>query len=128
MTKERHILIISYLFEPNNTVGAKRTSYWAKNISKFAPHIKCDVISTVKDTKVSGIENYHHIPNQKNPKGLVKDQGVTWKKEILKWLKSNKQKYDVVIMSGSPFMYFSLIDYKSATNLYFLRYYPNVIG
>ncbi len=108
MSTKKHILIISYLFEPDNTVGAKRASYWAKNITQLASHIKCDVISTIENKAISDIENYYHIPNPKKPKGLIKDEGVTWKKEIKKWIAVNKKKYDVVIMSGSPFMYFSI--------------------
>ena len=105
---EKNILIISYLFEPNNSVGAKRAGYWAKNINSLEPSITCDVISTEPNDKVIGVNNYYCIPNPNTPKGLVKDEGVTWKKEITKWLTTSTTHYDVVIMSGSPFMYFSI--------------------
>ncbi|MEJ6737064.1 MAG: hypothetical protein QNK84_08510 [Flavobacteriales bacterium] len=109
MKKGTNILIISYLFDPDNSVGAKRATYWAKNISRLDNSISCDVISTIKNSNVSGVRDYWCIPNPNKPKGLIKDEGVTWKKEIRKWLEINKAEYDVVIFSGSPFMYFSLV-------------------
>ena len=109
MSTKKNILIISYLFDPDKTVGSKRATFWAKNINKIAPYINCDVISITENTHVDGVENYYCIPNLKKAKGLIKDEGVTWKKEIRKWMKTNETGYDVVIMSGSPFMYFSLV-------------------
>lgn len=113
MKKNIQILIVSYLFEPDNSVGSKRATYWAKNIRRLDDSISCDVISTTESSNVSGVRDYYCIPNPNKPKGLIRDEGVTWKKEIRKWLKINKGNYDVVIFSGSPFMYFSLAkDFK----------------
>ncbi len=111
MSNKRHILFISFLFEPNHTVGAKRITYWAKNLSRINPEYSCDVISTVPNPNPVGIEDYMHIPNPKQPKGPIKDEGITWKKEIKQSILEKNKNYDVVVMSGSPFMYFSLTSF-----------------
>ena len=100
------VLFISYFFEPYPGVGAKRTTYWAKNIARH--NIEAHVITATKQETPSDFITY--LPPEK--KGgllskVIKDQGLNWSGTLKKHLSSiDNFDYDVVVYSGGPFMHF----------------------
>lgn len=114
----KRMLIIAYFFEPFKGVGTKRVSYWAQNIKEISSgRIICDVLTAIdpKDTKFNGINNLYYVPNthKKTFLGLaIKDEGLSWAIDIEKFCESNKiSAYDYVLISGGPFMHFSISSY-----------------
>ena len=59
------ILFIAYYFEPFSGVGAKRISYWAKNLKRVDSNIsKCDVITAIPQTEdFDTIDNVFYVEN-----------------------------------------------------------------
>ena len=108
-----NVLMIAYYFEPFKGVGAKRISYWAKNIVDLNKDISCDVITATPQTTSSDkIRNLFYVPNTMKSilKYLIKDQGLGWAKDLKKFFRENKGtlKYDFVIITGGPFMHFGI--------------------
>jgi len=108
------ILFVSYHFEPYPHVGAKRVSYWAKNFKKqIDKEAQIDVLtSTAFEQKSFGIDNQIRITKNKKSilSFLIKDEGLDWSKSIKTFFIENPEiKYDIVLMSGGPFMQFNLI-------------------
>ena len=106
------ILFISYYFKPSTLVGAKRVSYWVENINKIDSSIKYDVITATKQEKDSN--NIIYIEN--NCKSFlsyfIKDEGVTWQGCLIKYFQNiDINQYDVVLISGGPFMHFGISEY-----------------
>lgn len=101
------IVLIAYAFLPDKTVGALRTSYWFSELPKV---MDCETYVITANKNAQG-ENVIIIPDKGrsgkfNP---VKDSGVSWKKDILDFLNTNPSiDPDLVLISGSPFMHFSL--------------------
>lgn len=104
--KDIHVLIISFFFAPDKRVGALRTSYWFRQLPTI-PGFKTSVITA--NTEASG-ENVYIVPQITHPSkwSPIKDEGITWKKEIKKFLSENPLEVDVVLITGSPFMHFGL--------------------
>lgn len=108
-----NILFISYYFHPSDLVGAKRISYWAKNISKYHKNkISVSLITTESEAKLSNpeIDNIYIV--EKKQKSFFRiDNGSDWildLKPFLKdHLKTNHYKYCVI--TGNPFGHFFLI-------------------
>lgn len=103
-----NVLIISYYFTPDKRVGALRTSYWFNNLSKV---MDCNIEVLTSNTESQG-KGVHIIPKTGSFSkfSLVKDEGLLWKNNVSDYLRLNKiNKPDVVIITGSPFMHFSLI-------------------
>lgn len=101
------ILLIAYAFYPDKTVGALRTSYWFSELPN-AMNCRTTVITANKN---SNGESVIVVPDTGRSSRLnpVKDSGVAWKKDILEFLGTGKlPSPDLVIISGSPFMHFSL--------------------
>lgn len=104
--KPLHILIVSYFFKPDKVVGALRTSYWAINLPTVLP-AKVSVITANPDASGEGVIVVPH--QSKKAGGIIKDAGGSWKNDALDYLNSHSiENPDVVIISGSPFMHFSL--------------------
>lgn len=101
-----HVLIISFFFAPDKRVGALRTSYWYRQLPTIEG-FKTSVITA--NTEASG-ENIHIVPQVAQPPkwSPIKDEGVTWKKEVQNFLTTNPINADVVIITGSPFMHFGM--------------------
>ena len=115
MNTNKKVLFISYFFEPHNGVGAQRISYWAKNIAEYSNNIiSCDVITnTFQETENhAGICNVFFVAHNNKSfwSYVIKDQGLYWKKSVKDFLYKNMDvlHYDAIIMSGGPFMQFSL--------------------
>ena len=116
------ILFIAYYFEPFEGVGAKRISYWAKNLKRVNPSIEqCDVITATKQNRNSVfeyIDNIYYVETSKNSlfgKVFKFDPGASWLKNLKKFTKENikKNSYDYVIITGNPFLHFFIInEYK----------------
>lgn len=100
------VLFISYFFDPYPGVGAKRTTYWAKNISKHG--IEAHVITATEQNTASDLITY--LPPEKEGgilSKVIKDQGLNWNKTLKNHLNSlDKFDYDVAVFSGGPFMHF----------------------
>lgn len=117
---EKRILFIAYFFEPFKGVGAQRVSYWAKNINQVDPNIVCDVITATPQGELNytkeGIRKLYYIPNSGSHDFVckfIKDEGFSWQKDIKDFFnnKVSDEKYDVIIITGGPFMHFSLAKY-----------------
>lgn len=114
------ILFIAYYFEPFSGVGAKRISYWAKNLKRVDSNIsKCDVITAIpQNDKFDTIDNLFYVENTNQ--GLLRkfikfDRGASWLYDLRKFVKNNirQNEYDFVVLTGDPFLHFSIItDFK----------------
>ncbi|NLK95023.1 MAG: glycosyltransferase family 4 protein [Clostridiales bacterium] len=114
----KKMLIIAYFFEPFKGVGTKRVSYWAQNINDISKgEIVCDVLTATDPEKAEfhGINNLYYVPNthKKTILGsMIKDEGLSWVTDIEKFCNENKIfNYDYVLISGGPFMHFSIAGY-----------------
>ncbi|MEQ8625117.1 MAG: hypothetical protein RJQ00_10705 [Vicingaceae bacterium] len=109
-----NVLFISYVFEPDPSVGAKRMSYWAQNFKSHLPNSRVYLITTTKNPSSKGIDKViSTTPNNSSLLSyVIKDKGVGWKPSIISALKKNKiTDLSHVIISGGPFMQFSIIDF-----------------
>jgi len=113
------VLFIAYYFEPYEGVGAKRISYWAKNIKRIDSNIKvCDVITSTEQNyrfKHDFIDNVYYIKNTTKSffgKLFKFDPGASWFKNLKKFTKENidKNGYDYVVITGNPFLHFFIIN------------------
>ncbi|MCT7597604.1 glycosyltransferase [Aliarcobacter butzleri] len=114
------ILFIAYYFEPFSGVGAKRISYWAKNLKRVDSNIsKCDVITAIPQTEdFDTIDNVFYVENTNQ--GLLRrfirfDKGASWLYDLRKFVKNNikQNEYDFVVLTGDPFLHFFIInDFK----------------
>lgn len=107
----RNIFMISYLVEPNHTVGSQRVSYWAKHWKDHCPDDKVYVISAMDSNQFMNCDGFYKIPvsHQKSPLSkIIKDEGINWKKNLLQFFRQNDIAPDVLIMTGSPFMQFGI--------------------
>jgi len=105
------VLMVTYRFHPDPSVAARRVSYWAKNWHAFRGQDTVDVLSTtVQKVELSYLNKYHHVPlGQLRSWRLIKDEGVQWKRDIIEYFDQHGDlDYDLVLMTGGPFMQFSL--------------------
>ena len=103
---------ISYYFTPFEGVGAKRVAYWMKNISKIDKNIKCDVITAIEQKDFS--ENIVYVENNCTSflSRIIKDEGATWNKCLKEYFTNiDLDTYDIVLISGGPFMHFGIAKY-----------------
>jgi len=108
------VLFISYLFEPDSAVGAKRMSYWAQNFKSHLPNSTVYLITTTKNPSSNGIDKAISVsPKSKSLLSyVIKDKGVGWKSSIIQVLRENNiNDLSHVIISGGPFMQFSITEY-----------------
>lgn len=110
------VLFIAYYFEPFPGVGAKRISYWAKNIKRIDDSItRCDVITATKqDSIIKGIDNIYYVEDTNSGvlRKLIKyDRGASWYYDLKKYIKNNirEKEYDYVVYTGDPFLHFFTI-------------------
>ena len=101
-----HVLIISFFFAPDKRVGALRTSYWHRQL----PTIEGFKTSVITANPEASGENVHIVPQVAQPSkwSPIKDEGVTWKKEVRNFLSTHPIDADAVIITGSPFMHFGM--------------------
>lgn len=101
-----HVLIISFFFAPDKRVGALRTSYWHRQL----PTIEGFKTSVITANPEASGENVYIVPQVAQPSkwSPIKDEGVTWKKEVKNFLSTHPIDADAVIITGSPFMHFGM--------------------
>lgn len=112
-----NVLFIAYYFEPFTGVGAKRITYWAKNIKRLDPRInKCHVITTTiqVDKVMNGVDEIFVVPTSSNSflgKVFKFDPGAAWLKslELFFTEKAQHHKYDYVVLTGNPFFHFFIL-------------------
>ncbi len=105
------VLFIAYYFDPFPGVGAKRVSYWAKNIYKSSSGtIIPTVITATKQIDETDLEIIYVEDRDKSffKRLFPKDKGITWLNDIKKYFITNDFYYDIVLITGSPFLHFSL--------------------
>lgn len=104
------VLIIAYSFYPEKNVGAIRTSYWAQELSKL-PDVEVEVITKCQSSDSLSYK-YTTVKPQRSSifQTLIQDEGLGWKKDILAHFNAITPKpiYDVLIISGGPFLHFGL--------------------
>jgi len=106
-------LIIAYSYSPNRNVGALRPSYWAEEACKIE-NLEFDVVTATKHEGDSSNYKRFYVPNNSSSfwSFLIKDEGLTWSKDLLSFLKKNGvEDYDFVLFTGGPFFQFSLGKY-----------------
>lgn len=103
-------LVIAYSFLPNQSVGSLRPSYWVEEGNQ-QDDVKIDVITaTNSDSKTEAFKRIY-IENKSTSfwSFLIKDEGLTWRKDLLIYLKTIRvEEYDFVLFTGGPFIQFSL--------------------
>lgn len=109
----KNVLIIAYYYYPFQGVGAKRASYWGRNLSKVADDIECTIITATKQNEKICDEEIIYIEATSKVSllnFLIKDEGLMWLGNLKKYFKNIKKnkKYDVVIITGGPFFHFSI--------------------
>lgn len=112
-----NVLFIAYYFEPFSGVGAKRISYWAKNLKRLDPRIdKCDVITTIEQTNntLSEVDHIYVVPKSTNSffgKLIKFDTGAGWLKSLNHFFekRADYQQYDYAVLTGNPFFHFFVI-------------------
>lgn len=110
------MLFISYGFSGEG-VGLQRVKYWLNNLfDQSDGAITCDLLVASEAEDVSDtVAKIIVVPDSKKSGLLspfIKDEGLSWKYDIREALENrNDLAYDVVIMSGSPFMHFALSPY-----------------
>lgn len=104
---KKRILLISYFFKPYKAVGAARLTYWAENLAQF--NYDVEVITATQQNNISHDNIRVHFVENKDKNAFVADPGISWKKEIKKYISEYiNEKFDFVIISGGPFMHFGL--------------------
>lgn len=110
------VLFIAYHFEPFSGVGAKRVSYWAKNIHSYYTD-NTDFAATVitATEQINCYKEYkldvHYVQDVGGSilSSIFKtDKGASWFKNLFFFLKKHLREntYDVAIITGGPFLHF----------------------
>jgi len=108
------ILFISYHFHPSNLVGAKRVSYWAKNLEKFSKRkIHTSLVTTQNEALNQNpeIDNIFIVEPVKELSQFRIDAGSEWYYNLKPFLLNHLQNssYDYCIITGNPFGHFLII-------------------
>lgn len=120
------ILFIAYYFEPFEGVGAKRISYWARNLKRVNSNVeRCDVITATKqntNNTYEYIDNIYYIGTSTNTlfgKVFKFDSGASWLKNLKRFTIDNvkKDSYDYVVITGNPFLHFFIINEYKKLNI-----------
>lgn len=104
----KNILLISYYFEPFNGVGAKRLSYWANGFLSEKENFYCKVL-----TATPQLETQDHIVFIKDPNTWSNRivYGASWISPLENYLKTEKERFDYIIISGGPFGHFAIVSF-----------------
>ena len=105
------VLLISYYFDPFPGVGAKRASYWAENAKKFGIDMKV-LTATPQPIHSDRITYIEPIDKKKMLGYFIKDAGLNWITPLKNYFaKLDQFDFDFVIITGGPFMHFSIANY-----------------
>tara|TARA_Y100000385_G_scaffold262613_1_gene294405 strand:+ start:7201 stop:8298 length:1098 start_codon:yes stop_codon:yes gene_type:complete len=105
--RKLNILIVAFAFPPNKRVGAMRAGYWHRNLTTS---LDCE-ISVITGQEDARGNRIHVVPKLGNSwmTRFIADDGVIWKTNIKDYIEQNEvSKPDLVIITGGPFMHFSL--------------------
>lgn len=106
------LLFVAYYFDPFPGVGAKRISYWARQIHAQFPHIRCDVITATDPAGMTfpTIDHLHHVPDLGKTTWAFQKrlQGYSWRRDLVRFIRSRPAEYDACVMTGGPFMPFGV--------------------
>lgn len=110
------VLFIAYYFEPFKGVGAKRVSYWAKNIAKETNDEILVTVVTATPPDVTTEQDFAEIVYVEDRQDSIyksffkHDRGVTWFNDLRKYFNSIDQdfNFDVVLLTGGPFLHFGI--------------------
>lgn len=127
---KKKVLLVSYYALDLNAVGVLRSNYWFDNIPALSnDDIHIEMVTATRPIKE--YENVHFVPDfgidsasLVNVEELelhykiyekVNTVGLSWTKELIKYFDGFKASdYDVVILTGNPFMHFSFSYYAKA--------------
>jgi glycosyltransferase involved in cell wall biosynthesis len=108
--KTKRVLLISYFFTPYAAVGAKRVSYWAETLPDRG--VDVDVVTACKGKTSDKYTRVELKPAKKKgfKRFLIKDEGVQWLTSLKKLFTDDNLalQYDVILISGGPFMHFMI--------------------
>jgi len=117
-----NLLLVAYYYDPFPGVGAQRISYWAKNINRADGSINVSVVTATPGTASTPETKVYYLDNTKPQKKLInlfkthRDE-INWSYSLEEWLKTSKEKYDVVLFTGGPFLHFRVAKWlKKHTN------------
>jgi hypothetical protein len=106
------LAIVAYYYGSGTGVGALRPFYWAEHINEIDKNIFCDVITAqevVENRNLPGGGKVITIKDEQSNFFLnaVKiDAGAGWSTPLRNYFFSLKDKYDIVIFTGGPFLHF----------------------
>jgi hypothetical protein len=116
MKTDKRVLFIAHRIMGTG-VGLLRIRYWVNNILEESNQsVKCDLLVGDRQVSVSDTVAQVFLAPDSDKGGLlnlfIKDEGLSWKYSVKKELERRPDlNYDVVILSGGPFMHFALVPY-----------------
>lgn len=111
------ILFVAYYFEPFAGVGAKRISYWAKQIAKHEKDIDLEVVTATPKSSTNEFK-VHYVEDVKNNifgKLFKSDRGASWSSNLKTWFKLNND-YDIILFTCGPFIHLRLVPWIKKQN------------
>lgn len=102
----KEALIISYFYKPDKRVASLRASYWADTFHLY--NIKATVLTATIQEKSNEKVIYIAPAKRSLLNYLIKDLGISWINPLKKFFLQNKKEYDFIIITGGPFMHFTL--------------------
>ena len=111
------ILFVAYYFEPFAGVGAKRISYWARQIAKSEKDIELEVVTATPESATDEFK-VHYVEDVKNNtfgKLFKSDQGASWSSNLKTWFKL-KNDYDIILFTCGPFIHLRLVPWIKKQN------------
>ncbi|HPM45811.1 MAG TPA: hypothetical protein PLW78_07115 [bacterium] len=104
------IVIFAYNYEPAAGVGVLRPAYWAKHMNEIDPEIICDVITAQENSTLPVLPGGGRVITVKNEGHFLNrfklDAGAAWTKYLERFFYNTREKYDVAIFTGGPFVHF----------------------
>lgn len=126
----KRLLIISYFGIDLNAVGVLRARYWFENIKSISGN-KIHVELATATRPMHCMENVHYIPDfgidsslctnavekdlSKCCENKVNTIGLSWNKELVSYFDKINKEYDVVLITGNPFLHFYFTIYSKLT-------------
>ncbi|MDO4896263.1 MAG: glycosyltransferase [Moraxella sp.] len=126
----KRLLIVSYFGIDLNAVGVLRARYWFENIKSISGNkIHVELATATRPTHF--MENVHYIPDfginsslctnavekdlSKCYENKVNTIGLSWNKELVSYFDKINKEYDIVLITGNPFLHFYFTIYSKLT-------------
>ncbi len=109
------VLLVAYYYKPYLGVGALRPTYWAEHMNEIDDSIVLDVLTAQKDVDdrslpCGGTVKTADDSNKSFFSRFIKfDAGINWRISLKEYFQNSNLSYDVVILTGGPFLHFSII-------------------